>query len=359
MEERAIPSEAIASLPEGKYTGLDVTTSTGRPSPNADPTDSASEIASLKAALMKMERKMAAIEGKQSVSAVETDVNFPTVRGNQILIVKVHHQRHFLLKNLLNQNENPLKRDEARSGKHPPAERDPQIPRDVVLKVLINIQDDDLNYDEEAVILDWYNRDLSLIIDKETFLSAKPMTSEDFAYAWHGVRASYGFLRGRLFYEVKVEDHLAVPHLEGEQHPHIVRCGWSIDDAGMTLGEEPFSYGYDGRAKASTDLKIKDYGQPFGKGDVIGCFLDMDSNPVTMSFSVNGRNFGKCYEVSHRSLQGKALFPHILTKNCTFKVNFGSERPSFRLKSRYRFVGQIPLVEERCWGHGASDTTEF
>ncbi|XP_064089265.1 heterogeneous nuclear ribonucleoprotein U-like protein 1 [Macrobrachium nipponense] len=198
--------------------------------------------------------------------------------------------------------------------------------------------DDDPNYDEEAVILDWYNRDLSLIIDKETFLSAKPMTSEDFAYAWHGVRASYGFLRGRLFYEVKVEDHLAVPHLEGEQHPHIVRCGWSIDDAGMTLGEEPFSYGYDGRAKASTDLKIKDYGQPFGKGDVIGCFLDMDSNPVTMSFSVNGRNFGKCYEVSHRSLQGKALFPHILTKNCTFKVNFGSERPSFRLKSRYRFV---------------------
>ncbi|XP_064092986.1 tigger transposable element-derived protein 1-like isoform X2 [Macrobrachium nipponense] len=46
----------------------------------------------------------------------------------------------------------------------------------------------------------------------------------------------------------------------------------------------------------------------------------MDSNPVTMSFSVNGRNFGKCYEVSHRSLQGKALFPHILTKNCTFKI---------------------------------------
>ncbi|XP_064092997.1 tigger transposable element-derived protein 1-like isoform X2 [Macrobrachium nipponense] len=205
--------------------------------------------------------------------------------------------------------------------------------------------DDAPYHDKEAVILDWHNRDLSLIIDKETFLSAKPMTSEDFAYAWHGVRARYGFLRGRLFYEVKVKDHLAVPHLEGEEHPHIVRCGWSIDDAGMTLGEEPFSYGYDGTAKASTDLKIKDYGQPFGKGDVIGCFLDMDSEPITMSFSVNGKNFGKCYEVSRHSLRGKALFPHILTKNCTFKVNFGSEYPCFQPMARYRFVGQIPLVE--------------
>ncbi|XP_064092987.1 tigger transposable element-derived protein 1-like isoform X3 [Macrobrachium nipponense] len=83
----------------------------------------------------------------------------------------------------------------------------------------------------------------------------------------------------------------------------------------------------------------------------------MDSNPVTMSFSVNGRNFGKCYEVSHRSLQGKALFPHILTKNCTFKVNFGSEHPSFRLKSRYRFVGQIPL-EERVLGSQGPQTRQ-
>ncbi|XP_064089121.1 heterogeneous nuclear ribonucleoprotein U-like protein 1 [Macrobrachium nipponense] len=217
--------------------------------------------------------------------------------------------------------------------------------------------DDDPDYDKEAVILDWYNSDLSLIIDKETFLSATPMTSDGFAYVWHGVRARYGFLRGRLFYEVKVEDHLAVPHLEEEQHPHVLRCGWSIDDAGMTLGEEPFSYGYGGTAKASTDLKFKDYGRPFGKGDVIGCFLDMDAEPITMSFSVNGRNFGKCYEVSHRSLQGKALFPHILTKNCTFKVNFGSEYPWFQPMARYTFVDQIPL-EERVLGSQGPQTRQ-
>ncbi|XP_064089274.1 heterogeneous nuclear ribonucleoprotein U-like protein 1 [Macrobrachium nipponense] len=147
--------------------------------------------------------------------------------------------------------------------------------------------DDEPNYDEEAVILDWYNRDLSLIIDKETFLSAKPMTSEDFAYAWHGVRASYGFLRGRLFYEVKVEDHLAVPHLEGEEHPHIVRCGWSIDDAGMTLGEEPFSYGYDGRAKASTDLLKSKVRLIIGLGKIVMGFCTSLQNQDLACLRIN------------------------------------------------------------------------
>ncbi|XP_068210926.1 heterogeneous nuclear ribonucleoprotein U-like protein 1 isoform X1 [Palaemon carinicauda] len=217
--------------------------------------------------------------------------------------------------------------------------------------------DEEQTHDKEAVVLDPYNSDLSLVISKENFLSAEPMTSDGFAYVWHGVRATYGFLRGRLFYEVKVEDHLEVPHLENEQHPHVIRCGWSIDDAGLTLGEEPFSYGYGGTAKASTDLKFKDYGRPFGKGDVIGCFLDMDSEPITMSFSVNGRSFGKCYEVSHHSLQGKALFPHILTKNCTFKVNFGSEYPWFEPMVRYTFVGQIPL-EERVLGTQGPQTRQ-
>ncbi|XP_066970861.1 heterogeneous nuclear ribonucleoprotein U-like isoform X7 [Macrobrachium rosenbergii] len=217
--------------------------------------------------------------------------------------------------------------------------------------------EDEPEYDKSAVLLDWYNRDLSLIIDKETFLSAKPMTSDGSAYVWHGVRARYGFLHGHLFYEVKVEDHLAVPHLEGEQHPYGLRCGWSIGDAEMTLGEEPFSYGYGGTAEASTNLKFKDYGQPLKKGDVIGCFLDMDSRPITMSFSVNGRNFGKCYEVFHRSLRGKALFPHILTKNCAFKVNFGSEYPWFQPMARYTFVGQIPL-EERVLGSQEPQTRQ-
>lgn len=75
---------------------------------------------------------------------------------------------------------------------------------------------------------------------------------------WHGVRATYGFTKGRIYYEVKVEDELNVDHLEKEEmHPHVLRCGWSVDHVSTTLGEEPLSYGYGGTGKASTNLKFK------------------------------------------------------------------------------------------------------
>jgi hypothetical protein len=38
-------------------------------------------------------------------------------------------------------------------------------------------------------------------------------------------------------------------------------------------GEEPWSYGYGGTGKASTDCKFKDYGKPFHVGDVVGALL--------------------------------------------------------------------------------------
>ncbi|XP_064092995.1 heterogeneous nuclear ribonucleoprotein U-like protein 1 isoform X2 [Macrobrachium nipponense] len=118
--------------------------------------------------------------------------------------------------------------------------------------------EDEPEFDKSAVLLDWYNADSSLLIDHEDFLSAQPLTTQGFGYAWHGVRATYGFTKGRIFYDVKVLDCLPVPHLEeDEQHPHVVRVGWSIDEAGLTLGEDPFSYGYGGTGKASTNLKFK------------------------------------------------------------------------------------------------------
>ena len=47
-------------------------------------------------------------------------------------------------------------------------------------------------------------------------------------------------------------------HLEEtEQHPHVLRVGWSTDECNFTLGEEPKSYGYGGTGKSSTNLKFK------------------------------------------------------------------------------------------------------
>lgn len=219
--------------------------------------------------------------------------------------------------------------------------------------------EDEPDYDKSAVLLDWYNSDLSLLINKEDFLSAQPLTTQGFGYVWHGVRATYGFTRGRIFYEVKVLDCLPVPHLEeDEQHPHVVRVGWSIDEAGLTLGEDPFSYGYGGTGKASTNLKFKDYGKTFGKGDIVGCYLDLEAEPIVMSFTVNGENQGMAYEISRSTLGERALFPHIVTKNCSFKVNFGAEDPWYTPLTRYTYVGHISLQDRVLGGQGPATREE-
>ena len=84
------------------------------------------------------------------------------------------------------------------------------------------------------------------------------------------------------------------------------------------LGEEPFSYGYGGTAKFSTDCKFSTYGERFTKGDVITCLVDFQERPPTMSFSKNGRWFGVAKRLTEieRGNKKQALFPHILSKNC-------------------------------------------
>ena len=53
----------------------------------------------------------------------------------------------------------------------------------------------------------------------------------------------------------------------------MFRVGWSIDQADLGLGEVDNSYGYGGAGKTSSGNKFYSYGEPYGPGDVIGCFL--------------------------------------------------------------------------------------
>ena len=46
--------------------------------------------------------------------------------------------------------------------------------------------------------------DMNLIIDKENFTSAAPMHDHGLGYIGAGARATYGFQKGKVFYEVKV-----------------------------------------------------------------------------------------------------------------------------------------------------------
>nr|KAG5689769.1 hypothetical protein BaRGS_031170 [Batillaria attramentaria] len=173
--------------------------------------------------------------------------------------------------------------------------------------------------------LDRYNCDLNLRI-KDEGVKAHPLTVEGFAFMWAGARAMFGVKSGKVAYEVKLLENLNVDHLPSDEtNPHVLRVGWSVDDSSLQLGEEALSYGYGGTGKASTECQFKDYGESFTAGDVITAYLDLDSDPVVMSYSKNGTDLGTCFEVEKEKLEDKALFPHILTKNTEFECNFGAK----------------------------------
>jgi ATP-dependent RNA helicase DDX1 len=80
--------------------------------------------------------------------------------------------------------------------------------------------------------------------------------------AWAGARANTGALDpGRFYYEVEVRD-------EG-----LVRVGWSTKSARLEVGTDKWSFGFGGTGKKSNNKQFDTYGEPFTRGDVIGCYL--------------------------------------------------------------------------------------
>ncbi|EFX67686.1 hypothetical protein DAPPUDRAFT_261186 [Daphnia pulex] len=67
-----------------------------------------------------------------------------------------------------------------------------------------------------------------------------------------------------------------------------------------------------------------------------------EKESVELSFSVNGETQGVAFTLPGEELNGRALFPHILTKNCRFEVNFGQkEEPWFLPTEGYEWPSKI------------------
>ncbi|GFT93361.1 heterogeneous nuclear ribonucleoprotein U-like protein 1 [Nephila pilipes] len=203
--------------------------------------------------------------------------------------------------------------------------------------------------DETIVKLDTYNSDLNLIIDASCY-SATPMVCEGFAFMWAGARATHGATTGKFCFEVKIGEHLDVSHLPADEpNPHVVRVGFSTESSSMQLGEDPLSYGFGGTGKISTNCQFQEYGKTFACGDTVLGVADMDSEPVLLGFAVNGKFHGWAYRINRNELKGQALFPHILTKNVAFEVNFGQkDKPYFPLSDEllgFYFIGCLPIQQ--------------
>ena len=88
-------------------------------------------------------------------------------------------------------------------------------------------------------------------------------------------------------------------------------------------GEEMDSWGYGGTGRFSTNNKFAPYGETYGVGDVVAALLDLDSRPPTISFAKNGRWLGVASPLwgFKAGCPERALFPHILSKNCRWWID--------------------------------------
>lgn len=185
-------------------------------------------------------------------------------------------------------------------------------------------EEDEPEFDENAVVLSWYDSDLNLSINKPELCSARPLSDGALALAWAGARSTYGVDKGKVCYEVQVNEINRIQNLSDERNLYELRCGWSIMSDNLQLGESPLSFGYSGCAKKANDSTFSEYGIKYGsRGDVVGVYLDLDSTPCTIQYTVNGEPQGTAFEFDKEELNGAALYPHILTKNLAFTVNFG------------------------------------
>ncbi|CAH8602423.1 unnamed protein product [Dicrocoelium dendriticum] len=139
---------------------------------------------------------------------------------------------------------------------------------------------------------------------------------------WQGFRVNKGiFGGGKYYYEVKVVEDSG-----------LARVGWSSDGASLDLGTDCFGYGFgadrDGFGITGTQGKklhadmIENYGEAFGKDDVIGCFLDLDTGVI--QWSKNGRLFGNAYWLPEKVLRrADPIFPAASLVDTTLELNYG------------------------------------
>ncbi|KAL9902088.1 ATP-dependent RNA helicase Ddx1 [Glossina fuscipes fuscipes] len=140
---------------------------------------------------------------------------------------------------------------------------------------------------------------------------------------WHGCRCTTGVKgKGKFYYEATVTD-------EG-----LCRVGWSTQQANLDLGTCRYGFGFGGTGKKSNNRQFDDYGEAFGKNDVIGCFLDLEKMEIT--FSKNGQLLGVAFRLND-SLNNETFYPAVVLKNAEMSFNFG--KSEFKYPPKGGFIG--------------------
>lgn len=72
-----------------------------------------------------------------------------------------------------------------------------------------------------------------------------------------------------------------------------------------------FGFGFGGTGKKSNNKQFDNYGEPFGKSDVISCLIDADSGEI--KFLKNGVDLGTAFRAD-KNLFKDGIFPAVVLK---------------------------------------------
>lgn len=140
------------------------------------------------------------------------------------------------------------------------------------------------------------------------------------------VRATHGVHVGSYYFEVEV--------LQGNGEDAHVRLGWSTRDGELQapVGYDRHSYAYRDSAGAIVhqSVRIDDYGEEFGCGDIIGCYINLSEDAAAnrIVFFKNGMDQGPAY--SGEEIPFGVYYPAIsLYRTAVVRVNFG---PTFIIR---------------------------
>ncbi|XP_022907258.2 ATP-dependent RNA helicase Ddx1 isoform X2 [Onthophagus taurus] len=144
---------------------------------------------------------------------------------------------------------------------------------------------------------------------------------------WHGTRCTRGVLSGKWGFEALVTD-------EG-----LCRVGWSTLAANLDLGTDRFGYGFGGTGKKSNNRQFDDYGEAFGKSDVISCLIDLDNGYI--KFLKNGVDLGNAFQIPKNN--NSPFFPAVVLKNAEMQFNFGEKPFKYTLPAPYKPINSCPV----------------
>lgn len=189
-------------------------------------------------------------------------------------------------------------------------------------------------------------------IDPVTFTSAKPMSHDIYALVWSGARTNYGVREGKVCFEVRLseESNLNRDHpFRDEPYTKGFRVGFSMPSSSLLLGESENSFAYCESGRKATNGEFLEFGKPFQLDDVIGCYLDLESSPCNIKYTLNGDDLGVAFTFDKAILgEDQALFPHVLTKGYEYEINLAdNDNLLVNVERKVRKRRKVKKIEEK------------